>query len=297
MNLNRLFMNSTKVATFYLLVVAALWGLTFPLIGESMVTQDPFLFVSLRFSIAAIFVLPYFLRYLTKEIFIVGIILGLIQSVVFISQTIGLETVSPARAAFLTGINVLLVPFLSPLLKMGYPDRHDLISAIICCFGIFILTECDIGQISLGDFWIISGAVFIGLSIVYIGQQAKNDMNPFMLAYAQIVMTALFSWIPTLLFSDMNFTPFLTSQALTSLFTCSFLATIIAMTLQARFQKEVSLQNAALIFSLEPVFAAIFDTLLRGTTPQIYTLLGGMIILLSVIYLEKIKPKKAINPI
>lgn len=276
----------------YLLVVAALWGLTFPLIGESMATQDPFLFVSLRFSLAAVFVVPYFLRHLTKKTLIVGSILGVIQSAVFISQTIGLETIDPSRAAFLTGINVLLVPFLSPLLKMGSPTRHDLISALICCFGIFILTECDIGQFAIGDVWILSSAVLIGLSIVYIGQQSKNDMDPFMLSYSQIVLTALFSWIPTFIFSDMNFIPFQTPQALTSLFICSIFATIVAITLQAKYQKYVSLQNAALIFSLEPVFAAVFDIVLRDATPKIYTFIGGVVILASIGYLELLKPKK-----
>lgn len=282
------------MAAFYLLIVAALWGLTFPLIGESMTTQDPFLFVSLRFSLAALFVIPYFLKHLTKKIFVVGCILGVIQSAVFISQTVGLETIDPSRAAFLTGINVLLVPFLSPLLRMGFPTRHDVISAIICCVGIFILTECDIGQMSRGDIWIVSSAVLIGLSIVYIGQQAKSDMNPFMLSYAQIVMTALFSWIPTFFFSDMNFIPFQSSQALTSLIVCSIFATIVAITLQAKYQKHVSLQNAALIFSLEPVFAAVFDVILRGATPKIYTLIGGVVILASILYLELLKPKQPV---
>jgi drug/metabolite transporter (DMT)-like permease len=284
-------MNDSKIAGFCLLIVAALWGLTFPLIGDSMATQDPFLFVSLRFSLAAIFVIPYFLRYLTRQTLIVGSILGVIQSAVFISQTVGLETTDPSRAAFLTGINILLVPFLSPLLKMGYPTKHDVVSGLICCIGIFILTECDIGQICKGDIWILSSAVLIGLSIVYIGQQSKNDMDPFMLSYAQIVMTALFSWVPTLLFSDMDFIPFQTSQALVSLFICSIFATIVAITLQAKYQKYVSLQSAALIFSLEPVFAAVFDIVLRGATPKIYTLIGGVVILFSMAYLELWKPK------
>lgn len=287
-------MNDSKIAAFYLLIVAALWGLTFPLIGDSVATQDPLLFVPLRFSLAAIFVLPYFLRHLTKQILIVGGILGVIQSAVFISQTIGLETVDPSRAAFLTGINILLVPFLSPLLKMGFPTKHDVFSAIICCIGIFILTECDIGQVCMGDIWILSSAVLIGLSIVYIGQQSKNDMNPFMLSYAQIVMTALFSWVPALLFSDMDFAPFQTSQAITSLFICSIFATIVAITLQAKYQKYVSLQSAALIFSLEPVFAALFDVVLRGATLTIYTLAGGFVILFSMMYLELLKPKESV---
>jgi drug/metabolite transporter (DMT)-like permease len=282
----------SKLPSFYLLLVAALWGLTFPLIGESVQTQDPIIFVALRFSLAALFVFPYFIKNLCWKTFTVGCILGVIQSSVFITQTIGLETVSASRGAFLTGINVLAVPFLSPLLKMGVPTRHDVVSAIICCFGIFVLTECDIGQMTKGDLWILVSAILIGYSIVYIGKQAATDIDPLMLSYGQIVMTALMSWIPACFFSRFDFSPFLTVQAITSLAVCSLLATVLAITLQAKYQKYVNLQSAAIIYSLEPVFAAIFDYLLQGAPPKVYTLIGGLIILTSIVYLELFRPKE-----
>lgn len=285
-------MVQSKLAALYLLIVAALWGLTFPLIGESVQTQDPIIFVALRFSLAALFVLPYFLKNLCWKTFAVGCMLGLIQSSVFITQTIGLETVNVSRAAFLTGINVLVVPFLAPLLKMGSPTRHDVISASICCLGIYFLTECNLGQMSIGDLWVLVSALLIGFSIVYIGKQAASEIDPLMLSYGQIVMTAIISWIPAFFFSTFDFSPFLTVQAITSLTICSLLATILAITLQAKYQKYVSLQFAALIYSLEPVFAAFFDYLLMGTAPKTYTLIGGTIILLSIIYLECFRPKE-----
>lgn len=283
------------MAAFYLLIVTALWGLTFPLIGESMETQDPFLYVSLRFSLAAIFVLPYFLRHITKKTLLVGVILGLIQCGVFIPQSLGLGTVDPSRSAFLTGINVLFVPFLAPFFRMGSPSRHDVISAIICCLGIYVLTGGNISDISSGDLWIIGAAFLISVSIVYIGRHAKSSMDPLMLSYSQIVMTALFSWVPTLLFSDMDIAPFLTTKALFSLSICSIFATIVALTLQAKYQKYASLQNTALIFSLEPVFAAIFTALMGGTLPTIFTFCGGAIILCSILYLELLRPKEVLE--
>jgi len=283
-------MNS-KVAILNLFVVAALWGLTLPLIGESVQTQDPIIFVALRFSIAALFVFPYFIKNLDRKSLMVGSVLGLIQSSVFISQTIGLETVNVSRAAFLTGINVLVVPFLAPLLKMGFPERHDFISSLICCLGIYVLIECDLGQMSPGDLWILTSAFLIGFSIVYISKQAHTDIDPLMLSYGQIVMTALFSWLPALFFSTFDFAPFLTAQGMTSLLICSLLATILAITLQAKYQKHVTLQYAALIYSLEPVFAAFFDFVLHGTQPKIYTICGGMIILASIFYLEMYRPR------
>lgn len=282
---------SPKIAALCLLLVAAIWGLTFPVIYEAVQTLDPFLFVALRFSLASVFILPYFFRHINKQILMVGSVLGVIQLGVFIAQTIGLETVDPSRAAFLTGINVLAVPFISPLFKMGRPSSHDLLSAFICCFGIFVLTECDIGQVSTGDVWLIGGAILIGLSIVYIGRHAKSSMDPLMLSYSQIIMTALFSWIPVYFFGELDFTPFLTLPSALSLGFCSFFAVLLAFTLQSKCQRYVSLQNVALIFSLEPVFASFFDSLLGWEVPGMYTFLGGSIILSSILYLELSRPK------
>lgn len=282
---------SPKIAALRLLLVSVIWGFSFPVVSVVAETVDPFLFVAVRFSLAALFVIPYFFRHINKETLIVGSVLGMIQLGIYITQIIGLETVDPARAAFLTGIYVLLVPFVSPLLNMGRPSSHDVLSALICCLGIFVLMECDIGQMSVGDLWIIGCALLISLSIVYIGRNAKSTMDPLMLAYSQIIMTAAFSWIPVFLFAKLDFAPFFTLPLACSLGYCSLLANLFALTWQAKSLRYVSLQNAALIFSLEPVFAALLDSVFGWTIPSMYTFVGGSIILSSIIYLELLRPK------
>ncbi len=284
-------LSGDKLAGIYLLIVAALWGLTFPLIELTVGEIDPYLFVSLRFSIAALFVLPYFLKNLSKKAIMVGAALGVIHSGAFIFQTIGLQTLNASRAAFLAGIYVLMIPFISPFLKMGRPGLNDFISAVICVTGVYILTGCNIGGLSIGDSWIFISDFFIALSIIYIGKHSQDDMDPYMLAYGQIVMTALFSWVPTLFLSEFHFAALTIPSVLISLFICSFLATILAIRLQSKYQKYVSIQSTALIFSLEPVFAAIFDTLITRTPPKITTLIGGLIIVAGVVYLELSKQK------
>lgn len=282
---------SPKIAALRLLLVSAIWGSSFPIVSLVAESVDPFLFVAVRFSLAALFALPYFFRHINKEILIVGSVLGMIQLGIYITQMIGLETVHPSRAAFLTGIYVFLVPFISPLFKMGRPSSHDLLSALICCIGIFVLMECNIGQMSAGDVWVIGCAALIALSIVYIGRNAKSTMDPLMLAYSQIIMTAVFSWIPVFFFAKLDFSPFFTLPLAYSLGFCSFLANLFAIVWQAKSLRYVSLQNAALIFSLEPVFASLLSSILGSTLPSMYTLAGGSIILFSIAYLELLRPK------
>lgn len=283
-----------RLAPFLLVLVAALWGLTFPLVETAMRLQDPFLFVALRFTLAALPILPYFFRHLTKQLFWVGVVVGVLNLGAFLTQTIGLQTVNSSRAAFITGIYVLLIPFLSPLFKMGKPGKHEFISAFICCLGIYILTGCDIGQMTPGDLWIFACAFFTAISIIYIGRYSKNNLNPYMIAYSQIVMTGIFAWIFCPFFSHFQWLPLKNPSFLLSLVTCSLLATILAIVLQSKYQKYVSLSKTALIYSLEPVFASIFDILLMGAKPKLYTLVGGALILLSILYLEVLKPKISI---
>ncbi|MES2198543.1 MAG: DMT family transporter [Chlamydiota bacterium] len=285
---------TTKFSTLFLVIVAALWGLTFPLIEASMKLQDPFLFVALRFSLAALPLLPYFFKHLTKELLIVGIVVGLLNCGAFLTQTIGLQTINASRAAFITGIYVLLIPFFSPLFKMGKPGRHEFLSAAICCIGIYVLTGCNMGKLSIGDMWIFACAFFTAISIIYIGRFSKNNLNPYMIAYSQIVMTAIFAWMFCPFFSDFHFAALKNPQFLSALTICSFFATILAIVLQSKYQKYVSLQKTALIFSLEPLFASCFDTLITGIAPKLYTIIGGVLILGSIIYLEVFKPKKSI---
>lgn len=271
------------------------WGLTFPLIKMSMKTQDPYLFVSLRFSFAALFVLPYYVRKINYSMFKTGLILGTIHLGAFLFQTIGLQSVDASRGAFLTSLYVLMIPAISPLFKMGKPGIHDLIAAIFCCFGVCALMNFDLGSMSIGDAWILLGAFFIAVSIIYIGKLSKHYEDLNMLAFGQIVLTALLSWVPTLTLSTLDFPPFMTAHSLFIMGICSLICTVVAILLQSKHQKFVSVQTSAIIFSLEPVFAAIFDSTINFSLPETTTCLGGILILLSVIYLEIFKNKEKVK--
>lgn len=286
----------SKLPVFGLIAVAALWGLSFPLVELCVQNQDPCLFVALRFTLAAVFVLPFFLKDLSLETVIVGSVMGSLNCGAFLTQTIGLKYVNASRAAFLTGIYVLLIPFIAPLFKMRAPSFSDWMCACLCFLGIYVLTGCDVSGFTIGDCWILICVVFIAVSVVYVTYQCQRGFDPYRLAYSQIVMTTLFAWIGCLCFGNFDCSALKDTGYLYSLFACSFLATIVAIILQSKYQKGVSAQQAALIFSLEPVFAALFDYLIKGSQPTQYLVYGGGLILTSVVLCELLRPEKEFSP-
>src|SRR5476651_2121531 len=122
--MNKLINSKIKI-DLMLVLVPVFWALTFPFIHISVQSISPETFVFWRFSLAAFFLLPFILTRLNKlNLYIVvwGIVLGLLNGGTFIFQTIGLENISSARAAFITGSSVILVPVMCFLMKLGKPS-------------------------------------------------------------------------------------------------------------------------------------------------------------------------------
>src|SRR3989344_3010186 len=213
------------MASFFLVIVVALLGLTFPLIEMSMQMMDPFLFVSLRFVLAAALLAPFCFGKIPKVVWTSGALLGVLNYGGYLTQTIGLATVNASRAAFLTGTSVVMIPFVASLFKMQPLRKRDIMSALICCLGIYILTGCDTSRISTGDVWILLCALFVAFSISYIGYLANLGCDPYLLTLSQIMATAACSLIPCFLFSDFDLTPLQHLSTLSVLLYCSLFAT------------------------------------------------------------------------
>lgn len=268
---------------FFLVVVAALWGLTFPLIENSVQVQDPFIFVSLRFTLAALFLLPHFFKTFSRKMLIAGIFLGIINCGAYLTQTIGMQTISASRAAFITGTNALFVPLIAPLFLLPKATFFDIVSALVCCAGLYVLTGSDISKLSAGDLWVILCAFSVALSIAYTAYLANRNFDPMTITCSQIVITAIFSWLLSCFFAEFEVESLKSTSVLVSLLYCSLFATIVALALQTKYQKYVSAPKTALIFCLEPVFAAFFDRLINQSTLELPTIIGGGLILMSLV--------------
>jgi len=276
-------MNKLKI-DLILVSVPIFWALTFPFIHISVQSISPETFVSWRFSLAAFFLLPFIFTRLHKlNLYVLswGIVLGLLNGGTFIFQTIGLETVSSARAAFITGSSVILVPILSLLMKLGSPKKNDFILALLCLLGLYILTGANFSGLSIGDFWVALCALTTAFSIILIQKVTPNIDDILLFTFLQILFT-----VPCCLITQPNILDanlFNNYFVLCSIVFCALFATTIALLIQAKFQKYTSEFRAALIFTTEPVFATVFSYIFFNEAINIHIVAGGIFILGSIL--------------
>jgi len=289
-------------AAIWLVVVTALWGFTFPLIKNVVDIINPSLFVAVRFLLAAIVLLPFILTDIRKnnfEILIAGILLGIFNSSVYVTQTIGLQTISSAQSAFIVGMNVLFIPFFAALFKLNKIAKIDVVAAIICVIGLFIFTNFAV-HFQIGSFWCLLSAISIAISIVYLQSvTTKKIIKSFrLLAFYQIFFTFP---IPAILsFHSGKFSYLNNPSVIIVILFCAIFATSIALVLQTKYQRHINTTKAALIYSLEPVFACLFGFIVNKEAITINMLAGGLIILSGLtlhIFAEKKIKQRVVNQI
>ncbi|MEM9243039.1 MAG: DMT family transporter [Pseudomonadota bacterium] len=289
--------NPVIKANSVLVLVTLIWGLTFPLIKLALAHVSPSTFTLFRFIFAALFFLPllgFSLFNVNKSLLWVSLILAILNSGVYFSQAIGLQTITPSRSAFITGINVLLVPFLLPLFRLGRPTVVDIISTVCAFFGLYILTGASLKHLVIGDLWTLITAIFYALSIVVIQRLTPKVKNSYLLSFYQILFALPLLFGLTL--ADHTPSSWWHIHVIIALLFCSLCATVLSFYLQMQYQKQTTATQAALIYCLEPVFAAIFSHFISNDRISKQTLLGGCIILVSlvlpIIYRTLLKQRK-----
>ena len=273
-------MSNFAKANLYFLLVAALWGATFPIIKNSVSQIDPNLFVALRFLLAGIVLLPAILRGLKKsslKLVYAGLILGVLNSIAYCSQTIGLQYISSARSAFITGLNVVFVPLLGFLFRVGKLTVMELIGAIISLIGLFVLTGSNVSHLSFGDLVTLICAVAVALSILYMQHVSTNTNEFSLITFYQIMLTCP---LPFMIYAtEKKVMPHFSLGVVGAILFCAVLATVVPMFLQAKYQKHTSATMTALIFSLEPIFAAVFSIIFYHEDINQSVVVGGLIML------------------
>jgi drug/metabolite transporter (DMT)-like permease len=292
---NLLVMSNRIAADIGLLFIAVVWGSTFGVMKTAVADVDPMLFLFVRFTAATMGLLPVYAVSAVRrrrlgatdrpglaESFKPGIALGLIFAAGFIAQVEGLRLTSATASGFITGMNVILVAVVHSLLIRSLPPIRVRIGILLATAGLLTIAVQKGLSFAPGDIITFVCAVFFGLHIVATDRYARS-VDPVAVVLVQAVLIALITLALSVLrgsIADINRIP---STALLAAIYCGILATSVALVIQTAAQRIASSIETAMIYSLEPVFAALFAFLFFGENPGARTLVGGLMILAGIL--------------
>ncbi|MBK6294332.1 MAG: DMT family transporter [Rhodoferax sp.] len=273
-----------------LLLITMVWGTTFPLLKSAATTLSGVEISAIRFAVAAVCMAPFIWK-VPRRTWIDGALLGALALVSYVAQAYGLQFISSNRSAFLTSLAVLIVP----LLGLFWGARLSPIvlgAAVTACAGIGLMSW-EGGAHLLGDSATLLCALAYALYVIVLSQRSVGHDSR-QLTATQIAFMAVFStgWIGLSGLGNDSLATLGTRLAphWVSLLYLGVIATAGMLLLQAIAQRKVSADKAAVVYALEPVFAALFGWLWLGEVLGARAALGGTMVVLAVI-LSEIKPR------
>jgi drug/metabolite transporter (DMT)-like permease len=270
-----------------LLFVTLVWGATFPVLKLATASLSGLEISALRFLIAAACMLPW-ARSAPRKTWRDGGILGALVLLSYVAQAYGLEFISSNRSAFLTSLNVLMVP----LLGIALGQRLSwvmLLAACVACLGIGLMSW-DGGANLLADSATILGALAYAVYVILLSKHAPEHI-PRQLAATQIVWMALLGGVWMLLSAQgtdaLQTLPHRLSWSIGwGLVYLGVVATSAMLFIQAMAQQHVAADKAALVYAMEPVFAALFAWLWIGEGLTFMAAIGAALVVFAVVASE-----------
>lgn len=262
-----------------LVAVTVIWGSTFIIVKHALDTVGPFVFIAARFwlaggALAAIALArrTRFSRRLVRD----GVLTGLFLTAGFVTQTLGLQTTEAGKAAFITGLSVALVPLFAALLLRKPPSRAATVGVLLATVGLALLTLERTLRLTPGDLWVLACAVAFAGHILSTGAFSPHHaVLPFTLV--QLFTVAGLTSLAALGFEGGALLP--PGSAWPAIVYMGWIATACVFGAQSWAQRHTSPTHTALIFALEPVFAALFAVTVGGEFLRPQQWVGGALIL------------------
>jgi Permeases of the drug/metabolite transporter (DMT) superfamily len=293
-------MNKIK-AEYFMLLNTIIWGGTFVIIKMAFADISPMLFLSIRFVLASLLMLPAvfsLLPKIDKTRYREGMILGFLVFVGFAVQTVGLKFTTATKSGFITGTFVVFTPILQTFIEKKMPNKGNLIGIVLVFIGLLFLSSrgnslfsilSEIGTtFNVGDFLTLLCAIFYGLYIVYLHKISAKHEHMF-LVFFQLAMTAVLSIFFMFVLDAVNIEKIHIGFSWYLVFTFAYtviLATIVTTTIQTKFQQKVSPTKTSIIFSFEPIFAATFAYFVLSEKISNFGFLGCVCILCGLLVSE-----------
>ena len=283
---------SKTISLFSALLCTFIWGTTFVAQDTGMDDIGPFTFNAVRFFVGFLAILPlvflFELKKLKEELklnikyffrlsFFIGSSLFLASAL----QQVSLLYTDVANAAFFTIFYVPMVPIIIFLFKKDSIHWSVWPSVVLCLIGGYLLTNFHDATVRLGDSLVLLGALFWSTHIIFVGIMIAKFNIPLTIGAIQTFLVAFFSFIVGIIYEEFVFENIY--KEIDSILYAGVLSGGLAFVLQIYAQKNITPAPAAIIFSLEGVFATVSAWFLLNQILDINNLVGCFLILIGVL--------------
>jgi drug/metabolite transporter (DMT)-like permease len=251
------------MALLALILVTAIWGVTFVQVKDAVEIYPLFAFLAVRFMIASATLIPFAagrIRGLDRRGVIAGGALGSLLALGYGLQTAGLARTTVSSTGFITGLCVVLTPVIAYFLFRDRIPAAAWVGVAIATVGLALLSGIDAGSFG-GDALVLGGAAAYALQIVLLERYAP-DYDPVAFTLVEMLAAALGFTAIALARGDLSVPHGWTVWG--ALIVTGVFASALAFVIQTWAQRRTSATRTALAFSAEPVFAAFFGFVLAG---------------------------------
>lgn len=269
-----------------LTITAIIWGSGFVASAIALDHFTPYQILAGRFIIGTLILGVIFhkkLKNIDKSTMIKGAVLGIFLYLAFALQTVGLQYTTPSKNAFLTAVNVVIVPFIAFVMYKRKIDMYELVGAILAMIGVGVLSLKLSADINIGDLLTLGCAFGFAFHIFYTAKYVKNS-DPISLTLIQMITAAIIGSIVVLFKGETSVV--MEKEGVFSLLYLGVFSTTIAYFLQTVAQKMITETKAAIILSTESFWGMVFSVAILDEAMTIKMVLGAILILCAIIISE-----------
>ncbi|WP_432663101.1 DMT family transporter [Wukongibacter baidiensis] len=271
-------------AEVIMILVVALWGVSFSLTKPILEDIEVFNFMAFRFLIGgcllSIMLLLLGRMKIEREQLLGGAITGAVLFLAFAFHTIGLKYTSIAKNAFIVGSNVIFVPFIATFIRKQKQTRLTWAGTYLAILGLALVTlEGRQSNINFGDLMTLVGSIILAYYIILVEEYVKK-YDATVIAAIQICTVGVLSLIVSLIIETPTIS--LSPQAWRGMLFLGVVCTAVAYLAANIIQKYIPATKMALIYTLEPIFAALFGWIFMSEVIGLQAMIGAMLIVISV---------------
>lgn len=277
-------------ADLMILFITICWGSSYLFMKMGLDSLGEFNLIALRFGLAFILAGVIFLprlRQVNVKTIRYAMLLGFILFIMFTALTFGLKTTTTSNAGFLVSLTVVFVPLLHTFLFKKKIENQVVVSILLALTGIALLTIQLPFTFKIGDLFCIAAALCYALHINMVSTAAQK-VDTLSLGILQLGFTGLYAFISSLLFETPVWPS--TTNSWIAVLVLSVVCTAVGFIFQTIAQKYTTATRTGLVFSLEPVFAALVGFWFAHEIMNSNQYVGAALVFLSVV-LSSVKVK------